>query len=177
MHIFRTSFHIVARVVLTLGVAIPSFAHAGGAPTDGLCSAGEKTWLLAVGEKSGKIIALCGGVKRNGDPAWLQFRTGQPGKPDLVFPARRAGSLKAFTVRRYTRPRTTYHKFHFEKGGRSYAILENHIADGETPYTATFRIRRTSDRTDISKETLTMESPQLNLMRLEYHVRTKPFDE
>jgi len=141
------------------------------------CSAGETVYFSAAVDGSPKIVSLCGSADLEGDDAWLQYRFGETGNIELRYPAENADFRSAFTVRRYTRPRTTYLKFDFSNGGYTYAILEGYDADENPASTAFLRVRRDSDDEDVAKFDLTMSSDPLNIMTLEYKVRTEPFDE
>lgn len=141
------------------------------------CGAGETVYFNAAVEGSPKIVSLCGSADLEGDDAWLQYRFGEAGKIELRYPAENADFRSAFTVRRYTRPRTTYLKFDFSNDGYTYAILEGYEADENPASTAFLRVRRDSDDEDVAKFDLTMSSDPLNIMTLEYKVRTEPFDE
>jgi hypothetical protein len=60
-----------------------------------LCSKGEVDYFSCKVAGSAKSISLCGsalhaaGGKGIGADAWLQYRYGTPGKPELVYPAKK----------------------------------------------------------------------------------------
>lgn len=90
-----------------------------------LCRRGETVYFSCRISGKPKVVSLCGSgpdsirklSARTG--AWLQYRFGVPGKPELVLPQRLDGSLNAFT-----------HEFHhglqtlrIESAGASYTIF------------------------------------------------------
>ena len=141
------------------------------------CGPGETVWFNAALDGSSKTVSICGSSKLDGGDAWLQYRFGRPGRVELAFPEKPAGNMSAFTYRRYTRPGTTYLKLDFKNGGYTYAILEGFDDQADTPSSATLRVTRDSDGTEVAKHNLNMSTEPLNIMRLEYKVTTKPFDE
>lgn len=141
------------------------------------CGAGETIYFNATVDGSPKIVSLCGSASLEGDGAWLEYRFGAPGHVELQYPSANADLMSAFTVRRYTRPRTTYLKLEFDNAGYNYAILEGHGADEDPQSTASLRVRRLSDGEDVADLDLAMSTEPLSIMQLEYKVRTEPFDE
>jgi hypothetical protein len=141
------------------------------------CGTGETIYFNAAVDGSPKIVSLCGSASLEGDGAWLEYRFGAPGHVELQYPSANADLMSAFTVRRYTRPRTTYLKLEFDNGGFNYAILEGHGADEDPQSTASLRVRRLSDGEDVTDLDLVMSTEPLSIMQLEYKVRTEPFDE
>lgn len=161
---------------LPVALALMAFSGSGYA-SSGLCGAGETAWFSAAVEGSEKTVSICGSASLEGSGAWIDYRFGKPGQIELQFPPKPSGSLDVFTVRRYTRFRTTYLKLEFDNGGYNYAILEFHEVDADPEYSATLRVRRNSDGNDVASFKLIPQSEPLNIMRLENHVRTEPFDE
>jgi hypothetical protein len=159
-----------------LGLALALIAGTAGA-AESHCGEGETVWFSAAVEGSSKLVSICGSASLEAEGAWLEYRFGRPGEIELRFPAESAGSLSAFTIRRYTRPRTTYLKLEFDNGGYNYAILEGHQADEDPQSTASLRVRRQSDGKDVADLDLVMSTEPLIMMRLENRVRTEPFDE
>jgi hypothetical protein len=144
----------------------------------GLCADDERTWFSAEVESSDDLVALCGPEAVDGVLAWLQFRQGPPGQAALAWPEKRAGSINAFTIRRYTRPRTTYLKLDFDRGNETYAILEGfEDVGGATMHDVGLRIRRDRDETTDKNFELKPTTEPLVLMRLESFVPSAPFDE
>jgi hypothetical protein len=141
------------------------------------CAAPDKTWFNAKVTGSAKVVSICGSASLAEPTSWLEYRFGKIGHIELSFPQSRSGSLSDFTLRRYTRPRTTYLKFEFDNGGYNYAILEEFNADYEPHSAAQLRVRGDSHGPDIHNFALTMTTPPLSLMALEPFVRKAPFNE
>jgi len=157
-------------------VASRSAAAAQGAAASH-CGAGETIYFNAAVNSSPKVVSLCGSADLDADGAWLQYRFGEPGHVELSYPGENADFRSAFTYRRYTRPRVTYLKLDFSNGGYNYAIFEGYDADEKPESTASLRVRRESDGEDVADMDLVMSSEELTIMKLEYKVRTEPFDE
>lgn len=60
------------------------------------CVAEENVFFSCPIKGSNKVLSLCGGSDESGIPSWLQYRFGNLGAAELVFPAKRAGSLQKF---------------------------------------------------------------------------------
>jgi len=164
----------VLSALLALATATPP---AAGAETAHLCEAGETVWLAARTMESGDLLSLCG-VRDPADKAsWLQFRLRRPGVAELRVPADTVRSVQAFTIRRYTRPRTTYLKLEIAGAGHRYVILEDFEADRTPPYGAWLRIVNAADGATVSSEKLRMLTEPLNMMRLELFVLSEPYNE
>jgi hypothetical protein len=174
MKIFLT----VALAVLAAPAQLASSrpAAAEGAATSH-CGAGETIYFNAAVNGSPKVVSLCGSADLDANGAWLQYRFGEPGHVELSYPGENADFRSAFTYRRYTRPRVTYLKLDFSNGGYNYAIFEGYDADENPESTASLRVRRESDGEDVADLDLVMSSEELTIMKLEYKVRTEPFDE
>lgn len=158
-------------------MAIIAALSATSANAATLCSIDETAWLNAKIEGTDKLVTLCGMVSADGVPTTLQIRIGKPGRMEKRAPAVDRTSLKRFTYRRYTRPRTTYLKLEVTQGDLNYAILERFEAD-ETPQSSTtLRITKASGGKEVSSETLLPSTEPLQIMKLEAHVKNAPFDE
>ena len=168
---------MIRTFTLALGLAIAASAGIAHAAGNSHCGAGETTWFNATVDGASKQVSICGSASLEGGSAWLQYRFGKPGDIDLQYPKNHAGSMSAFTIRRYTRPRTTYLKLDFVNGGYTYAILEGFGADEDPQSTATLRVTRNSDGAEAASLDLAMTTEPLNIMQFEYKVRTEPFDE
>lgn len=168
----RNTIWRVAVVAVLALQALPGFAA-----EPSLCAVDETTWFNAQVEGGETFVSVCGAPKTKNGVAWLQFRKGTPDALDLAWPEERARSPEAFTTRRYTRPRTTYFKFHFEIDGKEHAILEWHVPDETPSHGLEFRIRGSDREIVLLEEPLKSTSDPLTLMRLEGHVLSAPFDE
>lgn len=164
------------KFALCLMAIIAAFsAPAANAAT--LCSVDETAWLNAKIEGTDKLVTLCGAVSADGVPTTLQIRVGKPGSMEKRAPAVERTSLKKFTYRRYTRPRTTYLKLEVTQNDLSFAILERFQADETLQSSTTLRITKASSGTEISSETLQPTTEPLQIMKLEKYVKNAPFDE
>ena len=82
---------------------------------------------------------------------------------------------KTFTLRRYTRPQTTYLKFEFtSKDGRRVAIYDD-FADGETG--TRVKLSTATDTSDPTPAAHVPPSEPLAIMALEPVVSAQPYDE
>ena len=137
-----------------------------------LCTGEDWVVFSGTSQKNGKIVSICMMEGDDEMPSHLTYRFGTPGNVEMIWPKRAKGSARQFTLRVYTRPRTTYVKFEFETGGYEYAILEG--SDGnETD--ASLRVTRLSDDKVVAEHPLTLLNSEL--MMLDGLVRTAPFDE
>lgn len=59
------------------------------------CSSGERVVMSCQVKK--KVLSVCTGPKE-GTPTWLQYRFGPLGKPELIAPTTKAGSLRFFRL-------------------------------------------------------------------------------
>lgn len=142
-----------------------------------LCSVDETAWLNAKIDGTDRLVTLCGEVSAEGVPTTLQIRVGKPGSMEKRAPAVERTSLKKFTYRRDTRPRTTTLKLEVSQSGLNYVILERFEAD-ETPQSSTtLRITQASDGKEISSDTLQPSTEPLHIMKLEEYVKNAPFEE
>ncbi|MBD8528018.1 hypothetical protein [Pseudomarimonas arenosa] len=60
------------------------------------CGASEEVFFSCNLEGSAKTVSLCGESSEYGSPKWVQYRFGTLGDAELVFPAKRDGSLEKF---------------------------------------------------------------------------------
>lgn len=139
------------------------------------CESGEKAWLNASVAATGKIVSVCGSSAA--EAGWLQYRYGRPGDAELVYPENQNGSLAAFTLRRYTRPQTTYLKLEFTNDGYTYAILEGFDGSASPRQSADLRVKRNSDGKEVVNTPLALTTQPMAVMHLEDRIVSKPFDE
>ncbi len=158
-----------------MACVVAAFSAPAGAAEVGHCASDEVAIFNAALAGSGEIVSLC--ADSADAPTWLQYRMGNAGSVEMVFPEDRAGSLKKFTLRRYTRPQTTYLKLEFDDGGKNYAIFETFDAMEDPRESSSLRVRSLVDGHDISETDLVRTTEPLNIMRLEDHVTTGEFDE
>lgn len=59
------------------------------------CTPSERVVMSCQVKK--KVLSVCTGP-REGPPAWLQYRFGPPGKPELIAPTTKANSLRFFRL-------------------------------------------------------------------------------
>ena len=78
-------------VFLMLVTTSPS---ASDSPTH--CVESEEIFFSCNLEDSAKTVSLCGESSEFGSPMWLQYRFGILGSAELVFPAKKDGSLEKF---------------------------------------------------------------------------------
>lgn len=139
-----------------------------------LCTGEDWVVFNATSDRTGKIVSVCMMEGDHTTPGHLTYRYGRPGQPELVYPESATGSVKRFTIRRYTRPQTTHLKFEFTDRGFNHEILDG--GEGAETY-AELRVVRISDGTVVASHPLTPDTKHLSLMALENIVPTAPFDE
>jgi len=84
------------------------------------CSATEAVIVsCAIGEKT---VSICGGPK-DAAPTWLQYRFGQIGAPELVYPANKEGSLSHIDFEHGTAMHSEWDAFDFTNEGHAYKVL------------------------------------------------------
>ncbi len=89
-------FRLISLACL-LGLAYPACGLAASH-----CGQGETTYFSCKIKGSAKVVSLCGapgllsGNAEDLQNGWLQYRFGPLGKPELVYPARKQGSVFAF---------------------------------------------------------------------------------
>lgn len=149
----------------------PDPAHPGNQHTH--CAPEDAVWFSAKIAGRNKVVSICEHEPEDDSPNQLSYRYGALGDIELQYPASEP-SFKEFTLRVYTRARTTYLKFDFGKDGYEYAILEG---DDDGDYGAWLRVRKTSDDTILAEHKLDVESKPFHLMLLGDRVRQEPFDE
>ncbi len=146
-------------------------AHPGNQGTH--CAPEDGVWFNARVAGRDKVVSICEHEPEDDSPNQLSYRYGALGDIELQFPASEP-SFEEFTLRVYTRYRTTYLKFDFGRDGYEYAILEG---DDDGDYGAWLRVRKTSDDTVLAEHRLEVESKPFHLMLLGDRVREEPFDE
>lgn len=164
-------------LILSLGTLCAAAFGAYAAPPS-LCTSGEKVHFEAGIAGSNDTIAVCSTPKDGDTIGTIRVlrSNATSGTAHAAVLARASGDKRAtvFTIRRYTRPRTTYLKFSFmtEQG---VVVLYDADDNGqrsahmkETPRTGSAAPKETD---------LVPRSEPLSLMLLEPVVRTLPFDE
>ena len=117
-------------LVCLLGAAYPV---AGLAASH--CGESEKTYFSCKVRGSAKVVSLCGapnllsGSQEDLQNGWLQYRFGVLGKPELVYPAQKKGSVFAFlgswSQHKQISPQDTWgfdETLSFRNGTAEYAI-------------------------------------------------------
>ena len=61
------------------------------------CAANEKIYFSCNLVQSQKVVSLCGGSSESDRISWLQYRFGKIGKPEMVYPQNKNGSLEKFS--------------------------------------------------------------------------------
>ena len=138
-----------------------------------LCT--QEDWIIfnGVSDADGKLVSVCMAEGDDTTPSHLTLRYGS-GEDMVSYPDTAEGSFQAFTIRRYTRPQTTYLKFETTEDGLNYEILAG--GEGET-FSAFFRIVREDEEGAVLEHDLTVTTAPYALMGLEDIVPMEPFDE
>lgn len=179
----RRRFSIAMTPALAALTALLSIATSGAQAdtTKTLCGPNEKIWFeAAYADDTGKI-AVCstpGGGDNIGTIRVLRLHRVSAGsnQPQPVVIARAKGAERAgvFTIKRYTRPQTTYLKFEF-KNNLMTGVIYDAYDNGETS-TSLKEIPAGANTTPREIE-LKPKTEALSLMALEGVVQTLPFDE
>ena len=111
-------------------VAASLVAPAAAAAVNTQCQPGEKVHFSCA-VKGGKVVSLCGDAGRS----WLQYRFGPPGRPELVYPARKAGSVERFwgDAGSALQGEVRWLSVSFVSGGIGYK-LEYLVPEGRPPF-------------------------------------------
>jgi hypothetical protein len=112
-----------------------------------LCLPGEKVYFQC-GTARGKLISVCGSEKLAGKDSHLQYRFGKPGKPELVYPDQKEGSVKKFFYVLYTRAQTSYQNLSFVNKGSSYTVFSNYDGDEKPAKTYGVQVKAKGAKTD-----------------------------
>lgn len=144
-----------------------------------LCAPNEKTWFEASHMDGAGAIAVCStpdGADEVGAIRVVRLSVDADGshQPVVVAQAHGAARAQIFTIRRYTRPQTTYLKFEF-KNDQVASVIYDTYADGET--STNLKETLTSGATAPQEFELKPHTEALSLMGLESVVKTLPFDE
>lgn len=139
-----------------------------------LCTHEDWVAFSATSQTNGKLVSICLAEGDDSTPSHLTYRFGKPDEVEMIYPAEAKGWQDAFMLRIYTRARTTYLKFHFQKDGFDYSILEG---DDDGDYGLWLRVMRLSDEKVLSEFPLVAATERFSLMQLSDHVRNEPFDE
>lgn len=117
--------HDMNRPTLLCGLVAILIMVSAGARAQSLCIGTETEYFSCRIQQSVKILSICGSSLEsieklpNRSNAWLQYRYGPPGKPELTFPSVRHGSLDAFAHERHT----GYQTLTFSIGSESYTVF------------------------------------------------------
>ncbi len=107
---------IFVALVIALSVEARAQSH---------CAPNEAVYFTCRIQKTAKILSVCGSALKtieslpNRDKAWLQYRFGPLGDPELVFPSRKAGSLDAFSHEHHKGAQSLA----FSKAGVTYSVF------------------------------------------------------
>lgn len=159
----------------------PTGLNSLSAQEDTLCAADEKVWFEADYVGSQGRVAVCSRPRDNDSIGTIRVvqKSGSgedAGTADIRVLAKAGGDRRAsvFTIRRYTRFRTTYLKFSFT-GQNEKTVIYDSFADGQT---ATSMKQASLPMKSAPREIqLKQRSGSLSLMGLESVVRNLPFDE
>jgi hypothetical protein len=115
----------MARLVF-FGFGLLAFAGWASA-AESLCAANEQVFFNCPIKDSTKLLSVCG---RAGD--YLQYRFGSHGKPELVYPKTKEGSLTKFRIATEYVPSAFYesHQLSFQSGETDYRVYAITEQDG-----------------------------------------------
>lgn len=168
-------------LVAALVVIVPIGSSSLSAQEQSFCAGNEKSWFEADTIGSKGWIAVCSRPESNdaiGTIRVLQKAgTGSDSRSIGVRTlAKASGDQRAsmFTIRRYTRYRTTYLKFSFADGNLETVIYDS-FDNGQTA--TSMKQASMTAKTKSQEIQLRPRSASLSLMGLESVVRILPFDE
>lgn len=145
---FRRSMIRVGAAALVAAAAVPAtpaLAQMEGGPDAWklMCTA-QETAIRGCVMRSGKLLAFCipkGQDFQPGDDpdapgtppsvSYMQYRFGQVGAPELVYPTRLAGSARKFQVNWYLPSRGAITRISFRRGSYTYRYSSLLIARGQ----------------------------------------------
>ena len=118
------------RCTTTLAALLTLAAHATAA-TPSLCRADEQVVFSCQLQGKGprKLVSVCAARDLGSPGAFVAYRFGQPLQPELVYPASKRDSLKAFTRWHYWRFQTDYQQLSFTNGDYRYTVFDRYAAD------------------------------------------------
>lgn len=95
------------------------------------CTANEKIFFSCHLARSQKVVSLCGGSSESDRISWIQYRFGKIGKPEMVYPPNKNGSLEKFAGLHQTAKAIglEIREVWFRVGIYSYLI--EHVAGGD----------------------------------------------
>lgn len=168
---------LVAAVMLFVPISWGGFS----AQERSLCAANETVWFEADYVGSQGMIAVCSRPKGNDAIGTIRVlqKAGMGNNvrtADIRVLAEASGDQRAsvFTIRRYTRYRTTYLKFSFADRHMETVIYDS-FDDGQTA--TSMKQDPLAANTATQEIQLKSRSASLSLMGLESVVRVLPFDE
>jgi len=102
-------------------------AHADPAAPAAVPCADAATHFFSCKTKAGKQVLVCAGTEPD---RWVHYQYGPAGKPELVYPAERAGSHAKFKVEERTTPMASGYVLSFTNEGVTYEVSEMAGAGG-----------------------------------------------
>ncbi len=134
---------LIAAALLSATVVPTAHAQAPSRAWEAMCTA-QETPIRGCVMRSGKYLAFC--IPKGQDfrpvddpdapgapPAvsYMQYRYGQPGDPELVFPKRLRGSAARFRVAWYLAARGATTRITFRRGSYTYRYVNLFLARGQ----------------------------------------------
>jgi hypothetical protein len=92
------------------------------------CTASEVDYFSCKVKGSSKVVSLCGSELYDPDSAtrragaWLQYRFGYLGRPELVYPSEKPDSLRAFTGEHVAPYSESVDTVWFKRGAATYGV-------------------------------------------------------
>ena len=167
---------LVALLAATTAILAAGTASAADAS---LCPAGDKVWYEADAEGAGLRIAVCSRPAAGDEVGKISVYSGKKTasgfERTVLAEAGGKDRAKTFTLRRYTRPQTTYLKFEFTAADGRYVAIYDDFAGGETD--TRVKLSKASDTSDPMTAAHVPPSEPLSLMALEAIVSAQPYDE
>jgi hypothetical protein len=94
----------------------------------GHCTKGEIAYFSCQIKGSDKSVSVCGSrIADDGDGiddgAWIQYRFGKPGKPDMVYPDKKSSPARHFSGESILANDVRLYALMFSRGGYKYEVV------------------------------------------------------
>ena len=135
------------------------------------CKSDETNFFSCSIAGSKKVVSLCGHRKERAyELSWLQYRFGVIGRPELIYPAKRDGSLTKFYSAggQSNEGRYQQHEIWFRIGVYRYIVSTAAYGEGKTEFHASVAYDRittsAAGRRVLEHDELSCSQPSLKLM-------------
>jgi hypothetical protein len=120
--------------ILYPSITLVACVMAGSALADSRthCKLDETDFFTCAIANSNKVVSLCGRI--NGDAkdiSWLQYRFGHIGRPEMIYPTSKRGSVDKFFGRYQSSHGSSYYQYDvwFHTGDYNYSVSASSTGD------------------------------------------------